>query len=127
MPTKAQTKKKQKGGRPQKYTDLELFKKKVDEYFTFCDEKHVLYTMSDLACYLDMDRKTLLNYSKKDKFFPTIKKAKQYIEGQNERLLLSGKNVAGVIFNLKNNFGWEDTQTIDNNVNQTINIKVKVV
>jgi hypothetical protein len=66
--------------------------------------------MSGLAYALDMDRKSLLNYSKDEKFFPTIKKAKEKVEQQLEENALSNKsNSTFTIFNLKNNFGWKDT------------------
>ena len=73
-----------------------------------CDEKNKPYTMSGLAYYLDMDRKSLLNYSKDEKFFTTIKKAKQRVEMMLEEQLYRLGNNSGVIFNLKNNFGWID-------------------
>lgn len=102
-------------GRKMKYTDVELFQKKVDDYFNMCDEKEKPYTMSGLAYYLDLDRKSLLNYSKNEKFFPTIKKAKQKVEMMLEEQLYRLGNNSGVIFNLKNNFGWIDKMDYDNN------------
>lgn len=102
-------------GRKMKYTDVELFQKKVDDYFNMCDEKEKPYTMSGLAYYLDLDRKSLLNYSKNEKFFPTIKKAKQKVEMMLEEQLYRLGNNSGVIFNLKNNFGWIDKIDYDNN------------
>lgn len=101
-------------GRKMKYTDVELFQKKVDDYFNMCDEKEKPYTMSGLAYYLDLDRKSLLNYSKNEKFFPTIKKAKQKVEMMLEEQLYRLGNNSGVIFNLKNNFGWIDKIDYDN-------------
>lgn len=102
-------------GRKMKYTDVELFQKKVDDYFNMCDEKEKPYTMSGLAYYLDLDRKSLLNYSKNEKFFPTVKKAKQKVEMMLEEQLYRLGNNSGVIFNLKNNFGWIDKIDYDNN------------
>lgn len=102
-------------GRKMKYTDVELFQKKVDDYFNMCDEKEKPYTMSGLAYHLDLDRKSLLNYSKNEKFFPTIKKAKQKVEMMLEEQLYRLGNNSGVIFNLKNNFGWIDKVDYDNN------------
>lgn len=102
-------------GRKMKYTDVELFQKKVDDYFNMCDEEEKPYTMSGLAYYLDLDRKSLLNYSKNEKFFPTIKKAKQKVEMMLEEQLYRLGNNSGVIFNLKNNFGWIDKVDYNNN------------
>jgi hypothetical protein len=71
-----------------------------------------------LAHYLEMDRRSLLNYEKDPLFFPTIKKAKEKIELYLEYELYRGQGqVAGIVFNLKNNFDWKDKQEIDQNIN----------
>jgi len=70
-----------------------------------------------------MDRRTLLNYSKDDKFFPTIKKAKRKIEAYLEEKLVTDGGT-GIIFNLKNNYGWKDKQeTVNLNTNYEEYIK----
>lgn len=72
------------------------------------------YTISGLAVWLDCDRKTLLNYEEKEKFFPTIKRAKTRIEASIEQGALMGiYNPTFSIFNMKNNFGWKDKQEVD--------------
>lgn len=105
--------KENKGGRPPKYKDVKEVQSRIDQYFAECDENDELYTVTGLAMALDLSRKDLVNYSDKEQFSNTIKKAKQKVERQNEVLLMSGKNVAGVIFNLKNNWGWVDKQEIE--------------
>lgn len=116
--------------RQKKYTDNKVLSNKVDEYFDQCDLKEKPYTMSGLALALDMDRRSLLNYSKDEKFFPTIKKAKQKVEAQLEENALSNKsNSVFTIFNLKNNFDWKDRQeeNEDNNaINNAKEILVKI-
>lgn len=116
-------------GRKKKYEDVNIFQQKVDEYFSYCDSKDKPYTMSGLAFYLDMDRKSLLNYSKDEKFFPTIKKARQKVEMMLEEQLYRLGNNSGIIFNLKNNFGWidkaEDTENEEAITNAT-DILVKI-
>lgn len=101
-----------------KYSDVELLQKKIDEYF----ESTEIPTMSGLALALDMDRRSLLNYSKDERFFPTIKKARDRVEAFVEERLMSGNATAGVIFNLKNNFGWIDKQEVDAKVNTEISV-----
>ena len=101
--------------RPKLYTNVEDMEKIIEEYFIMCDEKEKPYTMSGLAYALDMDRKSLLNYSKDEKFFPTIKKAKLKIEQQLEENLYRLGNNSGIIFNLKNNYGWRDQVEIETN------------
>lgn len=111
-------------GRPLKYSDPKELEKDIQEYFNYCDENNKPLTMSGLAYALDMDRKTLLNYSNREKFFPTIKKAKERIERFNEEILYS-KDVptVGVIFNLKNNFDWRDKQEIEANLSYEDKLK----
>ncbi len=96
-------------GRKKLYSAASDMQKIIDKYFIECDEKGKPYTMSGLAYALDMDRKSLLNYSKDEEFFPTIKKAKEKVEQQLEENALMGKaNSTFTIFNLKNNYGWKD-------------------
>lgn len=97
-----------RGGRPLKFTDPEKFAEQVDAYFDYCDENDKPYTMSGLGVYLDTSADTLIDYSKKDDFSETIKKAKERIYSYAEESLYRTSQVAGVIFNLKNNWGWKD-------------------
>ena len=69
-------------------------------------------TLSGLAIKLGVDRTTLINYAKDEKFFNTLKSAKSIIERYNESRLDERANAVGTIFNLKNNFGWKDTTEI---------------
>lgn len=101
-----------KGNTKLKYDDLVV---KIDKYFDKCDNDNKPYTMSGLALSLGIDRRTLLNYSKNEEFFPLIKEARQRVETQLEECLYRLGNNSGVIFNLKNNFEWKDRQEIDTN------------
>ena len=117
------------GGRPLKFKTVKELEERIDEYFNSCFEPAFNkdgtkkidfrtgeqmvwqikpFTLSGLAYYLDIDRKTLYNYSKRDKFFPTIKKARARVEAYVEEQLFKPQIAAGVIFNLKNNFDWRD-------------------
>ena len=75
------------------------------------------YTMHGLARALDVDRKTLLNYKKRDDYFPSIQRAldrcAEYAEGH-----LYGPFANGAKFALINNYNgkyqdWSDKQAID--------------
>lgn len=123
-------KKKHAGGRPPKYTKAEEIQNKIDEYFNSCftilrDENgNVMldydgnvrkrqikpFTITGLGLALGMSRQDLINYSKKDEFFDTIKKAKMRVENYLEEKLVSDGSSTGIIFNLKNNYGWKDKQ-----------------
>ena len=100
--------KKHAGGRPPKYKTKEEMQEKIDKYFAECDKERDPYTVTGLAMALDIDRRTLLNYSEKDEFFPTIKKAKLRVENYLEKRLIKDSSTTGIIFNLKNNYGWKD-------------------
>lgn len=117
-------------GAPLKFQSVEWLEEQIEEYFESDDammqavkDGEVINiaapTMSGLALYLGMDRKTLYNYGKKAQFFPTIKKAKARVESHLEKRLY-GNNVTGTIFNLKNNFDWADkTEVQQTNVDLT--------
>lgn len=120
------------GGRPPKYTDPKMMQDLIDLYFFACkvnktesetlleglSEKELLIinnidcvvpTVSGLAYLLGLSTEGFRNYGEKDKFFVTVKRAKQRIEISLEQRL-AGNNVTGAIFNLKNNFRWKDKQ-----------------
>lgn len=102
-------------GRPKLYNDVNELSALIDEYFETAaymeagDAKIFAPTMSGLAYHLHMDRKTLLTYSKDCEFLPTIKRARERVHQALEQRLY-GNNVTGIIFNLKNNFGWKDVK-----------------
>ena len=97
-----------KVGRPKAFKSVKEVEEKINAYFNYCEEKEKPYTMSGLAYYLGIDRKTLLNYSKNEEYFHTIKKARDKVQMQLEECLYRLGNNSGVIFNLKNNFDWKD-------------------
>lgn len=69
-----------------------------------------------------MDRKGLLRYEKdyEDEFCHTITRAKERVQEFVECCLFRKGIAQGVIFNLKNNFGWEEK--VDATVNNTVTI-----
>lgn len=98
-----------------KYKNEKELQQGIDAYFEDCDIKGKPYTISGLAYSLDIDRRTLLNYEKKDSYFPLIKRAKLRVEQQLEESLYRLGNNSGIIFNLKNNYGWKDQVEVTNN------------
>jgi len=115
----------EKVGRPKKFKCVEDMKVLIDGYFESCFREEKLYnkngdvvgfetvqfrpfTITGLCIALDTNRENLLNYSKDDEFFDTISHAKMKCHNYAEEHLYTAKNPAGVIFNLKNNYGWKD-------------------
>ncbi len=103
---------KNKGGRPVKWKSVDEMQSKIDEYFLNCVENGLHQTITGLAIALNMTRQGLIDYSKKDAFADTIKKAKLRCEHYVENLAL-GKSPIGAIFNLKCNYGWVDKQVLE--------------
>lgn len=117
--------------RPLKFKTVKELQTKIDEYFESCFEiqedwkkkKIKPFTILWLCNFLDVDRKTLINYENKDDIlFHTIKRAKSKVEEDIELWALTNSlNPTSAIFNLKNNFGW--VEKIENeNKNENLNI-----
>lgn len=97
-----------------KYKNENELKKAIDNYFEKCDENKKPYTMSGLALSLGIDRTTLIRYGDRESFATLIKEAKQKVECQLEENALMGKaNSTFTIFNLKNNYGWQDKSELE--------------
>lgn len=119
------------GGRPLAFKSVEELQAKIDEYFDYCDsrikqvhskegESYAVanpepYTMSGLAYALGIDRKTLINYKRKDeKYFHTINRARARVEADIDRRMSDKETFTpGLIFNAKVNFDWVDQTNID--------------
>jgi hypothetical protein len=110
-------------GRPAKYTSAEDMQRDIDKYYRDCEKRNVPYTVAGLAVALDMDRASLVNYSNKEAFFDTIKKARQKIEASAAERLEKQPNCTGIIFSLKNNFGWVDRQEIKEEHSGTVDVE----
>ena len=96
-------------GRPKKWKNVGELDKAFEEYFanTPTDE----WTMTGLCLACDMDYQTLINYSEKEEYFESIKKAKLKVHNQYE-ISLRKNGRSGDIFALKN-FGWKDKQELE--------------
>ena len=125
-------------GRPAKYETVEDMQKLIVEYFNECEAEGKKPTVTGLGYVLDMSRQDLINYEKcfecdrlkqypdsvRRGFVDTIKGAKRFIESCLEDKLINGNTTPiGLIFALKNNYGWVDKQEV---VNTNNNIEVKL-
>ncbi|MDD5135048.1 MAG: terminase small subunit [Phycisphaerae bacterium] len=98
------------GGRPRIFDTPEQMQEAIDNYF----KKDKRPTVCGLCIALGFtNRHALTNYEGYGKeFYATIKKAKFRIERFLEDNLYNNKPT-GTIFNLKNNFGWQDKQEFE--------------
>ncbi|WP_443751091.1 terminase small subunit [Asticcacaulis solisilvae] len=64
-------------------------------------------TVTGLAMALGLNRRQLIGYGDDDDYADIVAMARARVEAFNENRLYDG-NVTGTIFNLRNNFGWED-------------------
>ena len=114
-------------GQPPCFETEEQLQTAIEDYFTSCliyetDENGVVIgakwakkpTLSGMAIHLGVARETIWNYSKSDRYFHTIKRAKDIITNFTEELLIEGKNIPGAINTLVNlRVGWvADEKTI---------------
>lgn len=83
-------------------------------------------SITGLCQHLGISRETWNNYESKGELLDTIKMAKERIEKYNVEQLYRKDQVTGIIFNLKNNFGWVDKQEIEQvgQVQPLINVNV---
>lgn len=100
------------------YSNPEELERVIQLYFDTCDRQERPYTVSGLAFAVGMTRDQLIKYQERPEFMDTIKYAKQkvavYVE---EQLYRKSGSVTGIIFSLKNNFGWKDTiETVNKNL-----------
>lgn len=72
----------------------------------------VPYTITGLAMALDTSRETLLDYEEKAQFSDTIKRAKIRCQNYAEQNLFT-TTPTGSIFNLKNNYGWQEKTELE--------------
>ena len=114
-------------GRPPMYKNAEEMQAIITDYFRSCmtevydaeTGEHVGFkwsrriSLGDLSIHLGMRLQTLWDYSNRDEFAETIKSAKNIVENYYEKVLQENRNPAGLIFILKNGFGWRDVQNVE--------------
>lgn len=129
-------------GGKRKLNNVQELKVKIDEWIADCKSTDTPMTKSGLCLCLDISKDTLnaylhstgtdtTVYSKSEidgELHPVgvpdlLKRAVLAIENSLERRMISGKgNVAGIIFDLKNNHGYADKSEVN-----TVNTSVKAV
>jgi DNA-binding XRE family transcriptional regulator len=116
------------GGRPLLFKSPKELQEKIDKYFQECKDNYIeivnkhgnkaiinkplIPTIAGLAYNIGVDRQTIYNYSEKEEFFDTIKKARDYIYMCIENGLTNFDNPTGKIFIAKN-YGYTDKNEIE--------------
>lgn len=117
---------KNKKGRPKVWASVESMESAIDSYFDQSDADELPYTVAGLAHALGLTTEGLMNYQKRDddeRFFGTIKEAKQKIEANMiSRALANKVNPSVAIFLAKANFNYSD-QPKDTNTDRKIIIE----
>ena len=104
---------KAKVGGPPMFDTLEDLLDKINEYFSSINPETEKPTISGIAYHLGFaSRQSFYDYEKNEKYSYTIKRTRLRIEIEYEKLLVTAKNIAGIIFWLKN-AGWSDKQEIE--------------
>ena len=90
----------------------EVFAEKMAEYFV---DENKPWMITGLCIHLHIYKDTFYEYAKIPQFSDSIKLARQMIENYSGRQLFREVGqVTGIIFNLKNNFGWVDKFETEN-------------
>ncbi len=112
----------------------ELFKAKCEGYFMECDNTSQPYTITGLALYLNCSKMTINNYEKErnnyleklnvdtGEYAEVVEWARLKCENYAEKRLYGDKQVQGAIFNLKNNYGWQEKQEFEHSGGLNIQI-----
>lgn len=96
--------------------------KRVDAYFDRADKREEPYSITGLALYLGVTRACLTNHSKRDDIAHVIEYAKLRCENVLEKRMIDGAPPTGMIFILKNNYGWTDKMEIDQTISGTVSL-----
>lgn len=97
-------------------------KKSIDAYFAYCKKNKKPISITGLALHLKCTRAFLMDYKVTDDLGPIIQEAKLRCENSLEEKMIQGTPPTGIIFILKNNYGWKDKVEIDQNVNGRISL-----
>lgn len=113
-----------KHGRHRKIETREELDYLLEEYFNNDDNRP--FTMRKVALHLGLSSMDALSkWYKVPQFVESLQQAKLICESQTEDELHNEyrKNVQGIIFSLKNNYGWSDKQEIvSTNTNKNTNV-----
>ena len=94
--------------------------KKLAAYFDKKNRK--TFSLTGLALHLGVTRRCLTDFSKSDEIGDLIAEAKLKCENLLEERMIAGVPPTGMIFILKNNYGWTDKMEIDQSIKGTLSL-----
>lgn len=125
---------KKKVGRKRKIESPEEMRERAYQYFIECEQKYKSPNYAGLALFLGLSSKTQINeyYNNFPEYKDTIDEIKSYIENiQLEKLESKEYATAGIIFNLKCNFGYNDRQQEEsekvNNMASALSVAMDII
>lgn len=105
---------------PPKYDSPEQMREKLTEYFDECDKKQAIPSIAGMALFLGFaDKQSIYDYEKRKVDRDTgyaclLKKARLVIESVLNDSTMSKSSATGAIFRLKCNYGYKETQVVEN-------------
>ena len=110
---------------PPLYETPQALEKGIADYFKWCLENERMPTVAGMAYHLGFaDRQSMYDYEKRSpSFLHVLKKARTFMESDLAHRAILGKgSTPGVIFTLKAMHGWQETQQIQVDINQTVSV-----
>lgn len=102
------------GGRKRKFETVKALDAAIEAYFKDAESREKIPNLSAMALALGFtSSKALYDYEQTPKYGASIKKARFRLESILEERLIAGKPPIGLIFALKNRFGWQDKKDLD--------------
>ena len=110
---------------PPYYDTPEALEAAIKGYFEQCKADNKPPTIAGMAYHLGFEsRQSMYDYENRDKAYSyVVKKARTYMESLLAEKAQTGQgSIPGVIFTLKAMHGWQETQSIQVDVNQTVSV-----
>ncbi len=101
---------------------IKTLQSKIDSYFEKAKKKKTPLSLTGLALHLGCTRLNITDYSKTDEYGSALSEAKLRCENSLEEKMISGSPPTGLIFILKNNYGWKDRTEVDATIKGTLSL-----
>lgn len=114
-------------GRPLKFPNVECLEEKIRDFFDLVKNGEEEPSVIGLACHLNVDKQTLLNYQDKPAYRDVVLQAKRQIEKMFTIKAYRGEIPPALfIFTAKNHYDYKEDQNINMNGNLSVMKEVVV-